>query len=284
MPTIDLSYFLGSRIDGSEETVKIACPCCGKSVSFVLSIPFPNLSSNKISDSGNSFESFSVCDLCSTELTLYGENRQDGVYLDELQHEGCVKPDPARIANSAFNSAYALDIHTLSSEYLGEDEFGHPRYKTTRSDAGELLYQLKYNKDSSKASDIAQRLNYLLENLELEFDCIVLTPPSRVRTHQPVRLIAEHLSNLCGRPVVDCLARIKDLPELKDIADPEERACILKGSIAVKKEMLSGFSSVLVLDDLYRSGATAGEIGRMLREAGIHQTSLLCVTKTRVNR
>lgn len=39
---------------------------------------------------------------------------------------------------------YALDVHTLNSILLGEDAFGHPRFESTRSNIGELLYQFKY--------------------------------------------------------------------------------------------------------------------------------------------
>jgi competence protein ComFC len=38
----------------------------------------------------------------------------------------------------------ALDLHTLSSEFIGYDEFGHARFDTVRSPIGELLYKLKW--------------------------------------------------------------------------------------------------------------------------------------------
>jgi hypothetical protein len=48
---------------------------------------------------------------------------------------------PRRI-NGAWREGFALDLHTLSSEYVGDDEFGHPRFDTIRTEIGELLYQL----------------------------------------------------------------------------------------------------------------------------------------------
>lgn len=44
---------------------------------------------------------------------------------------------------------FALGLHTLSSKYLGEDEFGHKHFDTIRTEIGELVYQLKYKKDNS---------------------------------------------------------------------------------------------------------------------------------------
>ena len=46
-----------------------------------------------------------------------------------------------------WKSGIAYDIHTISSTYLGQDEFGHDRYDTKRSEMGELVYQLKYKTD-----------------------------------------------------------------------------------------------------------------------------------------
>jgi hypothetical protein len=42
---------------------------------------------------------------------------------------------------------FVLDVHTLGSVYLGDDEFGHPVFETTRSELGNLLYRLKYQSD-----------------------------------------------------------------------------------------------------------------------------------------
>lgn len=46
----------------------------------------------------------------------------------------------------------AFDLHTVASVYLGPDEFGHDRFDNTRSEIGELVYQLKYKHDQSAVS------------------------------------------------------------------------------------------------------------------------------------
>ncbi len=51
---------------------------------------------------------------------------------------------------------FALDYHTVSSTYLGDDEYGHPMFDTKRSDLGELLYRLKYRSDASVLDEIVQ--------------------------------------------------------------------------------------------------------------------------------
>ena len=58
---------------------------------------------------------------------------------------------------------HLLDKHTLSSTYLGDDEFGHPRFDTKRSEVAEALYQVKYRGDFSKSEPLASEIaTYLI--------------------------------------------------------------------------------------------------------------------------
>ena len=41
-----------------------------------------------------------------------------------------------RKLEGSWDLGYALHKHTLSSVYLGDDEYGHARFDTTRSEAG----------------------------------------------------------------------------------------------------------------------------------------------------
>jgi len=47
-----------------------------------------------------------------------------------------------RKLDGSWDLGYALHKHTLSSIYLGDNEYGHPQFDTTRSEPGEALYQL----------------------------------------------------------------------------------------------------------------------------------------------
>jgi hypothetical protein len=39
-----------------------------------------------------------------------------------------------------WSSGWAVDLHTLSSAFVGDDAFGHSQFKNKRSEIGELLY------------------------------------------------------------------------------------------------------------------------------------------------
>lgn len=42
-------------------------------------------------------------------------------------------------------SLKVLDKHIKTSLYLGNNEYGHPDFDTTRSELGEFIYDIKYN-------------------------------------------------------------------------------------------------------------------------------------------
>lgn len=58
------------------------------------------------------------------------------------------------VVQGAWTRGWALDRHITSSVFLGDDEYGHARFESTRSPIGELLYQLKY-RNQQTAGQIA---------------------------------------------------------------------------------------------------------------------------------
>src|SRR5882672_4752298 len=109
----------------------------------------------------------------------------------------------ARTIIGAWHSGYALDLHTLSSTYVGDDEFGHPRFDTKRSEIGDLLYQLKYNSDRMAVEKIAEAAETFIGQWKPAIDFLVPVPPSTVRSAPPVVLVAQSLSKRLGIPLVD---------------------------------------------------------------------------------
>lgn len=47
-----------------------------------------------------------------------------------------------------WKSGIVSDWHTIDSVCVGENEFGHPIFETTRSEIGELMYRFKYRNDA----------------------------------------------------------------------------------------------------------------------------------------
>jgi predicted amidophosphoribosyltransferase len=108
-----------------------------------------------------------------------------------------------------------LDYHTLSSAYLGDDEYGHPMFDTKRSEVGEFLYRLKYRLDESALDELEEVIVSFVRDWNPGATIILPVPPSRVRALQPVSLLADRLGTAIGIPVhQEGIMRVKETPEL----------------------------------------------------------------------
>ena len=178
---------------------------------------------------------------------------------------------------------WAFDLHTLDSTYIGDDLHGHPQFDTTYSEMGHLVRRLKYQNDQSVLPQIIALLEPI-RGIET-FDAIVPVPSSKTRALQPVDAIAAALGGRRGVKVLKSYLVKTESIELKNITDPGEREKQLQGQIVITgTDDISG-QKVLLLDDLYRSGATLNACSTVLKEqAKVGDLCVLTMTKTRSNR
>jgi competence protein ComFC len=184
-----------------------------------------------------------------------------------------------RLIIGKWREGFALDLQTLSSIFIGHDEFGHPRFDTTRSEIGELLYKLKYSRDQSVVDEIADAAAALMSQWQQNVHVIVPVPASTRRTIQPVIVLANALAQRLRIPVANCLTTTRDPLPLKNVSDLDERTRLLAGLYAVDPSATTG-KRVLLFDDLYRSGATMNEITTTLYDQG-RATDVFALTITR---
>lgn len=180
---------------------------------------------------------------------------------------------------------FAYDVHTLDSVYLGTDEFGHARFDTTYSEMGELVRQLKYRGDKTATTKIVDLLGKY-KGIET-YDAIIPAPSSKKgRPYQPVDEIALELGKRTGVLVlIGGFVKSGGGKELKNIDDYDERIEELKKTIGLSDKIDVVDKKVLLLDDLYRSGATLSVSVEILYEQGkADMVSVLTMTKTRSNR
>lgn len=178
---------------------------------------------------------------------------------------------------------FAYDLHTLSSEFVGYDEYGNPQFDTTYSEMGALLHDLKYRGNRQAINKIADLLG--VPEIVGLCDLIIPAPSSIQRPSQPVDEIALELGRRVGIEVmIGALEKAGSKP-LKGILNPEERMEELKKAISLNKSAEVSGRRVLLLDDLYRSGATLIVCTDSLYNQGkARQVSVLTMTKTRSNR
>jgi predicted amidophosphoribosyltransferase len=175
---------------------------------------------------------------------------------------------------------YALDLHSTSATLLGYNEFGHPEFETQRTELGELLYRLKYKADETAITEIVDAAATFLRSWGIRFSLIVPVPPTRAaRTMQPVLRVASELGARFGVPMTR-IRKLKQIPELKNIYDFGERRELLEGMYAVSRSTVEGHR-VLVVDDLYRSGATLNAVTEAVLKSGASSVYALALTQTR---
>ncbi len=183
-----------------------------------------------------------------------------------------------------WTEGFSLDLHTLRSDFIGHDEFGHPRFDNRRSEIGELLYKLKSKANYSAVPEIVEAIETLMKEWEPTVDILVPVPPSRDRNVQPVLLLAEAISQQLDIPLADCVTKTRNVPQLKNILDLDERVKLLEGLYTIDKSVTQG-KSILLFDDLYRSGATMNAITAELYVSGkATDVFALTITRTRSHR
>lgn len=176
--------------------------------------------------------------------------------------------------------------HTVSSEFLGHDSYGHAQFDNKYSALGELIYRLKNRGDKNAVDSIADTaVKFIIEQWRLAFELVVPVPPSRKREgYQPVIEIVNAIgARMTKRVDVDAVTKVKETPQLKDIYDYQEREALLKDAFRANPEAVGG-KAILLVDDLYRSGATATVVAKSLFLASASNVYMLAMTKTRTRR
>ena len=194
-----------------------------------------------------------------------------------------MKISPRAIAGP-WKAGFTLDEHTVSSDFLGYNEQGHAVYDTVRSEVGELVHRLKYQGDQSTAPRLARVVAEFISSKNLPIDVVVPMPPSKQRSVQPVRSIAASVAKRLDIAYDSrALRKVRESPELKSMTELKDRRAALAGAFIASAEALKG-KSVLLLDDLYRSGASMEEAARAIRKSGAKAVYALALTRTRTNR
>jgi competence protein ComFC len=144
---------------------------------------------------------------------------------------------------------------------------------------------LKYRLDRSAIPELVEAMAEFVRPWNPPIDMIVPVPPTRTRSLQPVLLLGEALANKIEVEFsADCVRKTKEIPQLKDVYDYNERVRLLTDAHAVDQPRVAG-RKVLIFDDLYRSGATMSSIAAALHDQGnSEEVFALTVTRTRSRR
>ena len=171
-------------------------------------------------------------------------------------------PGPWRIG-------WALEFHS---------QFSGGEWKRSRT--GELAYRLKYQGDRSVLPGlIDQALELGANHPELfQVDAVIPVPPSVQRSNDPVSSFASLLAKRMGLRYLPALKKVKETVQQKELQTSASKRNNVAGAFAITAQIKS--QRLLVVDDLFDSGATLEETYRVLRSAGAAEVFVFTITRS----
>lgn len=132
---------------------------------------------------------------------------------------------------------------------------------------------------------IARNLSFIVLNHNpfVDFDLIVPVPLHQKRMAErgfnQSAEIAGDLSRISGKPVIgDVLIRSRDTRHQFELS-PRERALNIKGAFTIKDPVKILDKRVVIIDDIYTTGATINECRRCLLGAGARSVRSLVLSR-----
>lgn len=142
-----------------------------------------------------------------------------------------------------------------------------------------IIFKFKYSNQTYMGKYIAQIMKEKLELENIKFDYILFVPLHKKRQNKrgfnQSEKIADNLSKLIDVPVLDILIRkeyTRRLYKLKKVDRQDE----LKNAFIIKKdEGLLNNKSILLVDDIFTTGATVNEISKVLKLNGVNNVFVI---------
>ena len=156
-----------------------------------------------------------------------------------------------------------------------------PASNWNRSEIGELVYRYKYQQDMSVLPTLIDisGIFFLKDHPDIvRVDAVVPIPPSSSRPDDPVSLftagVAKHFS-LEFKPLLTKSRQTSPQKEMHTLAQKRENVA---GAFSLNSQILG--KRLLIVDDLYDSGATLEEASQLLRRSGASKICVLTLNST----
>ena len=147
-----------------------------------------------------------------------------------------------------------------------------------------LIHEFKYNQRTLLCQLFHEKIAGFIEHYHFDinqFDYLVPIPLSaarfRERGYNQALLLAQELSRSFQIPLSqNNLIRVRHTPT-QTLLDEKQRWTNLKGAFKMKNSCAFKDKSILIIDDLLTTGATASEAARVLKECAAKTVGVLTV-------
>ncbi|HAW60392.1 MAG TPA: ComF family protein [Actinobacteria bacterium] len=146
----------------------------------------------------------------------------------------------------------------------------------------EAIHSLKY-RNGRRLAPIFARL--MVEGMEegLDIDLVTFVPLSsskeRRRGYNQARLLALEISDLIDKPCIPALIQIKETMDQSKLSPRERRENVRKAFLGVAGVDIRG-RSLLLIDDVFTTGATVNECSKALLASGAEDVHVLTLARS----
>ena len=147
-----------------------------------------------------------------------------------------------------------------------------------------LIYKFKYNSQTYIARELANIMAAFLEVEKLSFDMVIPVPlfvaKKRKRGFNQAELLAKYLSKQIKTQCAnDVVARTKDTATMHRLTKQQRRENV-RGVFDVTDPTPILFKNILLVDDIYTTGATIKECSEMLLNAGAEKVTAIAFARS----
>ncbi|MBM7615364.1 ComF family protein [Alkaliphilus hydrothermalis] len=177
------------------------------------------------------------------------------------------------LQTAAFEEGYSCRIFSVV-EYQGQIR--------------KLIYRLKYKQETYLARELGKMMGDFIEREGLAADFIVPVPLHKSREKErgfnQATLLAKYVSESIGIPYKDrCLVRNKKTSVMHQLSKSQRRQNVL-GAFSVERPAELIGQDIILLDDIFTTGATIEACIRTLLEAGVASIKVVAFARGKIEK
>jgi len=204
--------------------------------------------------------------------------------------ENCDNTNLADIMPNGYSETTWLQLRNFKQDYFPEiakkktsklePGFALANYSLEDGEVGQIIHNCKYESAGNFPDDIVRRMVRMIQKkmMDNKIDMLLYVPPTE--SGDLVKNLTVKIGGLLGVPVCHNLKKMRQTAAQKIPQNAILKKENVKDAFDFEPaEMLEG-KSVLLLDDIYDSGATMNEIAKMLKEKGAATITPVVIAKT----